>query len=260
MSNIHPTAIIDPTAEIGNNVTIGAYCHIGPHVKLGDDCVLHNHVVLEGPSQFGRGNEFFPFAVLGKKTQDLKYKGEPTFLEVGDYNVFRENCNINRSTTPETKTIIGNHNLFLVNTHCGHECIIGNHCIFSGYAAAAGHCQVDDYAIVSGYAALHQFVRVGCHSLIGGCARVTQDVPPFTIVEGHHPSVRAINSIGMQRHGFSEEDIRALKQVYKTLFLHKGCNMTEGIESLLAHERFGENKHLRHLIAFLNESQRGYVH
>ena len=134
MAEIHPTAIVDPTAEIAEDVKIGPYCVVEGHVRLGKGCVLHNHVVLGGPSVFGERNEFFPFAVIGLKSQDLKYKGEPTYLEVGDDNVFRENCNINRSTSPETKTVIGSHNLFLINSHCGHECRVGNHCIFSGFA------------------------------------------------------------------------------------------------------------------------------
>ena len=132
MAEIHPTAIVDPTAEIADDVKIGPYSIVGPHVELGSGCVLHNHVVIGGPSKFGKNNEFFPFAVIGLKTHDLKYKGEPTFLEVGDNNVFRENCNINRSTFPETRTIIGSNNLFLINSHCGHECVVGNNCIVSG--------------------------------------------------------------------------------------------------------------------------------
>lgn len=260
MSDIHPSAIIDPTAQIGNNVKIGPYCVIGKHVTLGDDCVLHSHVVLEGPSIFGKGNEFFPFAVIGQKSQDLKYKCEPTYLEVGDYNVFRENCNINRGTTPETKTVIGSHNNFLINSHCGHECQVGDYCIFSGFAGVAGHCVIGDYAIVSGFAALHQFVRVGEHAMIGGCARIVQDVPPFTIAEGFPAAVRAINSIGLQRRGYGEDDIRALKQCYKKLFLKKGCNIEEGIAALEADEKYGENPLLKRMIEFIRTSERGFIH
>ncbi len=260
MADIHPTAIIDPKAEIADNVKIGPYCVVGAHVQLAEGCILHNHVVLDGPSSFGVGNEFYPFSVIGLRSQDLKYKGEPTYLQVGDYNVFRENCNINRSTTGETKTIIGSHNNFLINSHCGHDCIVGDHCILSGYAGVAGHCQIGDYAIVSGFAAVHQFVRIGTHSLIGGCARITQDVPPYTIVEGAPALVRAVNSIGLQRRGYSEEDVRALKFAYKKLFLHKDGKLAEGIDTLVNDERYGSNGCVQLLVTFLQQSERGFIH
>ncbi len=260
MSQIHPTAIIDPTAEIGEDVVVGPYCVVGEHVKLGKGSKLHSHVVLGGPSTFGEYNEFFPFSVLGLKSQDLKYNGEPTYLEVGDYNVFRENCNINRSTSPETKTRIGSHNHFLINSHCGHECVVGDHCIFSGYAGVAGHCHIGDWAIIGGFAALHQFVRVGEHAMIGGCARVPQDVPPYIIAEGFPAAVRAVNTIGLQRRGVPEDDIRALRFAYKKLFLVKGCHIDEGIQTILADEKYGHNPYVAKLLQFLKESERGFIH
>lgn len=257
MADIHPTAIIDPTCEIADDVKIGPYCVVGPHVTLGKGCVLHNHVVIGGPSTFGECNEFFPFSVIGLKTQDLKYKGEPTFLEVGHHNVFRENCNINRSTSAETKTIIGNYNNFLINSHCGHEVIVGDHCILSGFAGVAGHCIIEDWAIISGFAALHQFVRVGKHAMVGGCARVGKDVPPFTIVEGHPATVRSINLVGMQRRGFTEDEIRAVKLCYKKLFLNKGCNQAEGLAAIEADERSGQNPCAKYMVDFVRSSERG---
>ena len=260
MAEIHPTAIVDPTAELAEDVKIGPYCVVGPHVTLGKGCVLHSHVVLGGPSTFGEGNEFFPFSVIGLKSQDLKYKGEPTFLEVGDYNVFRENANINRSTSPETKTIIGSHNHFLINSHCGHECVVGNHCILSGYAGVAGHCHIGDWAIISGFAALHQFVRVGEYAMVGGCARVSQDVPPYMIIEGSPAAVRAVNSIGLQRRGIPEEDVRAIKFAYRKFFLNKGVNAQEAREVVLADEKYGRNAYVQRLLRFLDESERGYTH
>ena len=165
---IHPTAIISPKAELGRNVRVGPYCVIGSGVVLGDDCVLHSHVILETNSVFGKGNEFFPFAVVGGKTQDLKYIGEPTALEVGDHNVFRENCTIHRGTHEELPTRIGSHNLFLCYSHVAHDCQLGDHIILSNNGSLAGHCTVGDYAIVSGLAAAHQFCRIGKHSIVGG--------------------------------------------------------------------------------------------
>ena len=260
MAEIHPTAIVHPTAELADDVKIGPYCVVGQHVRLGKGCVLHSHVVVEGPSVFGEGNEFFPFAAIGLKTQDLKYKGEPTYLEVGDFNVFRENANINRSTTPESKTVIGSHNHFLINSHCGHECVVGNHCILSGYAGVAGHCHIGDWAIISGFAALHQFVRVGEHAMVGGCARVSQDVPPYVIVEGFPAAVRAVNSIGLQRRGVTEEDVRAIKFAYRKIFLNKGGNVQEGMQTVLSDEQYGSNAYVARLIDFLRESERGFTH
>ncbi len=260
MAKIHPTAIVDPGAELAEDVVVGPYCVVGDKVRLGSGCVLHSHVVLGGPSTFGARNEFFPFSVIGLKTQDLKYKGEPTFLEVGDDNVFRENCNINRSTTAETKTVIGSNNVFLINSHCGHECIVGNHCIFSGFAGVAGHCHIGDWAIIGGFAALHQFVRVGEHAMVGGCARIPQDVPPYMIAEGFPATVRAVNSIGLQRRGISEDDIRAIKFAYKKLFLVKGTNIHDGIETVQSDPTYGSNSYVQNLIRFLHESERGCIH
>lgn len=260
MAEIHPSAVVHPTAQLADDVQIGPFCVVGPHVQLGPGCILHSHVVLEGPSVFGSNNEFYPFAIVGLKSQDLKYRGEPTFLEVGDCNVFRENSTINRSTLPEGKTIIGSHNHFLVNSHVGHDCVIGNHVILSGFAGVAGHVQVGDYAILSGFAAIHQFVRIGEHSMTGGVARVTQDVPPFTIVEGHPGIVRGINTVGLKRRGFSEEDLRALKQCYKKLFLSHSVNFGEAIELLENDARYGNNACLLRMIEFLKTSERGFCH
>lgn len=259
MADIHPTAIVDSSAELADDVKVGPYCIIGPHVTLGAGCVLHSHVVLGGPSTFGKGNEFFPFSVIGLKTQDLKYKGEPTFLEVGDYNVFRENANINRSTSAETKTIIGSHNHFLINCHCGHECHVGNHCILSGYAGVAGHCIIEDWAIISGFAALHQFVRVGQHAMVGGCARVPKDVPPYMIAEGFPAAVRSLNIIGLQRRGFSEDDERALKFVYRKLFLDKTSNLQDSLGLVKSDAKYGSHPLVLNVIRFMEESERGCI-
>ena len=255
MADIHPTAVIDPTAELADDVKIGPFCVVGKHVKLGPGCVLHSHVVVDGPSTFGRDNVFYPFSVVGTRSQDLKYKGEPTFLEVGDCNIFRENCNINRSTTPETKTIIGSHNAFLIHSHCGHECIVGDHCILSGFAGVAGHCHIDDWAIVSGFAALHQFVHVGEHAMVGGCARVAKDVPPYMIAEGFPAAVRAVNQVGLMRRGFAEADVRALRFAYRKLFLDKTVHVADAVAAILADEKAAGNALVQKLLQFVRESE-----
>jgi UDP-N-acetylglucosamine acyltransferase len=260
MAEIHPSAIVHPKAELAEDVQVGPFCVIGAGVQLGKGCILHNHVTLDGPSTFGEYNEFFPYCFLGGKSQDLKYKGEPTYLEVGHHNVFREYSTVNRATSPGDKTIVGNYNHMLVSSHMGHDCKMGDNVIMSGYAGVAGHVEIGDYAIVSGAAIVHQFVRIGEHSRVGGGARVSQDVPPYMITEGHPAIVRAINTIGLQRRGFAEEDIRALKLCYRKLFLHKDTIISEAIETLLADEQYGKNPCLLKLIDFLQTSKRGFGH
>lgn len=253
---IHPTAVISPDAELGIDLTIGPYCVIGAGVKLGDRCVLHSHVVIEGPCKIGNDNEFFPFAVIGGKTQDLKYIGEPTHLEIGDHNVFRENTTIHRGTHAEIPTRIGNHNLFLCYSHVAHDCQLGNHIILSNNGTLAGHVEVADYAIVSGLTAVHQFCRIGEHSIMGGCSKIVQDIPPYMIVDGNPASTRGLNQVGLTRRGFSEDDVRALKSAYKKLFLKKDQNMSVVLSSLKA-TAAASNPHVMHLIDFVEKSSRG---
>lgn len=253
---IHPTAIVSPLATLGRNVRVGPFCVIGANVELGDECVLHSHVVLEGHSKFGHNNEFFTFAAVGGKTQDLKYTGDPTYLEVGDHNVFRENCTVHRGTHANTITRIGSHNLFLCYSHVAHDCQIGNHVILSNSVALAGHIEVGDYAIISGVAAIHQFCRVGKHAIVGGLSRVVQDVPPFMIVEGNPSITRGLNTVGLQRRGFDEEAIKELKTAYKKLFLKKDANLTIALSSLKA-THTGDVEEVKHLIEFIESSQRG---
>ena len=253
---IHPTAIVSPAAKLGRNVRVGPYCIIGANVEVGDDCVLHSHVVLEGHSTFGRGNEFFPFSMLGGKTQDLKYIGEPTYLEVGDNNVFRENVTVHRGTFAELPTRIGSNNLLLCYSHVAHDCQLGNHIILSNSVGIAGHIIIEDHAIVSGMAAVHQFCRIGRHAIVGGVSKVVQDVPPFMIVDGNPANVRGLNMVGLQRRGFSEDDIKHLKAAYKKLFLKKDGNLTTSLSSLKA-THAADTPQVAHLIKFIEESQRG---
>lgn len=253
---IHQSAVVSPEAEIGANVQIGPFCVVGANVTLGDDCVLHSHVVLEGPASFGKGNEFFPYASIGGKTQDLKYDGEPTYLEVGDHNVFRENTTVHRSTIADTPTRIGSHNLLLCYAHVAHDCQLGDHIILSNSVGLAGHITVEDHAIISGFAACHQFCRIGQHSIVGGLSKVVQDVPPFMIVDGNPAQTRGVNAIGLQRRGFSEEDMRALKNAYKKLFLKKDGSLSQSLSSLKA-THTGDNPQVSRLIAFIEASERG---
>jgi len=253
---IHSTAIISESAKIGENVTIGPYCIIGDNVSIGNHSTLKSHVVIEGHTTIGEHNLFFPFASIGQLTQDLKYKDEPTYLKVGDRNTFRENCTIHRSTTPDTPTTIGNDNLFLCYSHVAHDCIIGSHCIFSNNGSIAGHVVIEDHVIISGLSGVHQFCRVGAHSIIGGFTKVVQDIAPYTIADGNPAIIRAINQIGLQRRGFTSDDISSLRNAYKKIFFKKEKNLGEAIEETKQAECYN-NEHVKNLIAFLEDSERG---
>lgn len=253
---IHPTAIVSPLAHLGNNVRIGPFCVVGANVTIGDDCVLHPHVMIEGHSVIGKNNEFFPFAVIGGKTQDLKYLGEPTHLIIGDRNVFRENTTVHRGTVENSPTRIGSDNLLLCYSHVAHDCQLGNHIILSNSAGLAGHIEIEDYAIVSGMAGVHQFTKIGRHAIVGGLSKVTQDVPPYMIVDGTPACTRGVNLVGLQRRGFAEEDIRDLKTAYKKLFLKRDESLANALSSLKATSA-ASNPHVAHLIHFVEKSKRG---
>lgn len=255
---IHPTAIISENATLGKNLEIGPYCVIGDHVTIGDGCVLKSHVVMEGHTDIGESNTFFPFAAIGLQTQDLKHKGGPTYLRIGKNNTFRENTTIHSSTFADTLTSIGDNNLFLAYTHVAHECKVHNHTIFSNNASIAGHVEVFDHAILSGFAAVHQFCRIGAHSIIGGCSKIAQDVPPFTITDGNPALVRGINTIGLERRGFSTDDIRALKTAYRKLFLKKDKSLNKLLEQFSENEATA-NTQVKNLLNFITTSDRGVI-
>lgn len=254
-TQIHPTAIIDPGAEIGADVVIGPYCVVGEKVVVGDGCILHNHVTVCGPTVLGRRNELFSYASIGQRTQDLKYAGEPTHLEIGDDNVFREFCTVNRGTLKGTKTVVGSHNQFLAYCHIAHDCVVGNHVVFSNNGTLAGHVTVEDHVILGGLTAVHQFCRLGKHAITGGCTKVVQDIAPFTIVDGNPARARGINQVGLQRHGFTEEQIKALRAAFKTLYRSR-LNIGQALETLKA---TGPDGHVQHLITFVEGSTRGIV-
>lgn len=253
---IHPTAIIDPSATIASNTTVGPYCVIGANVNIGSGCELKSHVVIDGITDIGDNNTFFPFAAIGQLTQDLKYQGEPTTLKIGNNNTFRENTTVHRSTTADTTTTIGDNNLLLAYSHVAHDCIVGSHCILSNAASLAGHVVVEDHVIVSGMSGVHQFCRLGAHAIIGGMAKIVQDVPPFVIADGTPAAARSINLIGLQRRGFEQADISALKSAYKKLFFRKNTNLKESLDTL-KEDPLKDNPFVAQLIAFVESSERG---
>jgi UDP-N-acetylglucosamine acyltransferase len=252
---IHPTAIIDPKAKLGSGVHVGPYCIIGAEVELGDGCWLQHHVTIMGPSRFGKNNRFWAYGSIGQQSQDLKYQGEPTWLEVGDDNNFREFCTVHRATAPHEKTTIGSHNHFLSYCHIAHDCIVGSHVIFSNNGTLAGHVVVEDHVILGGLSAVHQFCRIGRHAFIGGCAKITQDVLPFTIADGNPGRARGLNLVGMRRSGCSEAQIKSVHSAYRTLY-RKGLNTTQALEVIRSKTMTPE---VELIATFVGKSQRGIV-
>ncbi len=253
---IHPTAIIDPACDIASDAHIGPYCVIGPGVTIGPGTMLQHHVTVMGPSQIGSRNVFFAYASIGQKTQDLKYTGEPTHLEIGDDNTFREFCTVNRGTLPGTKTIIGNGGNFLAYSHIAHDCTVGDKVIFSNNGTLAGHVEVGDHAVIGGLTAIHQFCRIGRHAITGGCSKIVQDVPPFFIADGNPAEIRGINQVGLERAEFSAETIRALREAYRILYRGK-LNVKESVS--LIRVEFSSIPEIAELCAFIESSQRGII-
>jgi len=256
-TNLHPTALVDPQARLGSGVRIGPYAIIGPGVELGDGCRVGHHATIEGPSKIGPRNEFFPYAAVGFKTQDLKYQGEPTHLRIGQGNTFREFSTVHRGTGPGDTTVIGDGNLFLAYAHIAHNCIVGNKTIFSNNATLAGHVVVGDHAVISGLSAVHQFCRIGAHAIIGGCTKIVQDVPPFLIADGNPAQLRGVNHVGLERRGFSETDVKTLRRAYR-LLADKTLNFSQAVEKIEASED-ASNPHVQTLVAFLKTTERGVI-
>jgi len=256
MAEIHSTAVVDPSAVIGPSTVIGALCFIGAGVVLGEGCHLHNHVSIMGPSLIGDGNEFYPFCSIGQRSQDLKYKEEPTFLEISNHNTFREFVTVNRGTAPGSATKIGSHGNFLAYAHIAHDCTVGDHVIFSNNGTLGGHVTVGDHAVIGGLSGVHQFCRIGDHAIIGGCTKIVQDVPPFMIADGNPAEVRGVNMVGLERRGFSGESIRELREAYKIIY-RTNKNTAQALENL--REQFAKSEAVRALVAFITSSERGIV-
>ncbi len=253
---IHPTAVIDSSAEIGEGCEIGPYCVIGSHVQLGADCWLQHHVSLIGPSKIGSGNRFFAFASVGQQTQDLKYTGEPTHLSVADGNTFREFVTVHRGTAPGSVTRVGSGGNFLAYSHIAHDCVVGDGVIFSNNGTLAGHVEVGDGAVIGGLTAVHQFCRIGRHALTGGCSKIVQDVPPFMIADGNPAKVRTVNKLGMERHGLSEAAQRAVKEAYRLLYRSE-LNVQQAVAQIRA--ELPDAPEVQHIVAFVTSSPRGIV-
>ena len=219
MNNIHKTAIISKNALIGDNVTIGAYSVIGEHVKIGNNSIIHSSVCINGDTDIGENNEFFPFCSVGSIPQDLKYKGEKSKLVIGKNNTFREYCNANLGTEGDNMlTLIGDGNLFMVGVHIAHDCIVENEVIFANQVTLGGHVHVENNAVIGGISAVHQFCRIGSLAMIGGMSAVENDVIPFSLAIGNRAKVTGINIVGLKRANYSKEQIREYSQTVEQIF------------------------------------------
>jgi UDP-N-acetylglucosamine acyltransferase len=253
---IHPTAIVDPSAQLGAGTIVGPYCIVAAGVSLGEHCWLQHHVSLSGPLVAGQGNKFYAFCSIGQQTQDLKYRDEPTYLEIGDDNCFREFVTINRSTSAAGKTRVGSRGNFLAYSHIGHDCTVGDTVIFSNNGTLAGHVQVGDHAVIGGLTAVHQFCRIGRFAITGGCSKIVQDVPPFMIADGNPAEVRGINQVALERQGYSPEEIKPIKEAFRLIYRAK---MNTGQALAAVREQLGSNDDVQAILHFIAESERGII-
>lgn len=257
MIEIHPTAIVDKKAELGSEVKIGANSIIGADVIIGNNTVIGHHTIIEGPTRIGDRCKISHYCSLGGPPQDLKYKGELTELIIGDDNVFREFCTVNRGTMEgNKKTVIGSKNLFMAYCHVAHDCLVGNNNIFANCATMAGHVLVEDYITIGGLSAIHQFYRIGCRAFIGGCSAVNDDVPPFCAVWGNRARYHNVNIIGLRRSGFKPGEIRALQEVYEIFYSQIG-NTDLALETIL--QRFPGNEHVKMIVEFIRTTKKRIV-
>ncbi|MGE4551447.1 MAG: acyl-ACP--UDP-N-acetylglucosamine O-acyltransferase, partial [Opitutales bacterium] len=228
---VHPSAVVERGAELGDDVEVGAFCFVGSEARLGSGCLLRHHSTVEGNVVMGKENEMFPYALIGGKTHDLKYKGGSPGLHIGDRNVFREYATAHPATNEGDSTHIGSDNVFLAYSHVAHDCRIGNHLVISSHSAFGGHVEVGDQVNVGWGVGVHQFCRLGSHCMVAACSKVVQDVPPFVLADGSPAEGRSINKVGMERAGFSSKAIAVARMVFK-LFYKQGLNRTQALSEL----------------------------
>jgi UDP-N-acetylglucosamine acyltransferase len=254
MNNIHKTAIIEEGAQLGDNITIGAFTIIGKEVKIGDGTVIDSHTLIDGKTTIGQNNHIFSHASIGTIPQDLKFNGEDVELIIGDNNKIREYTLFNPGTIGGgSKTVIGNNNLFMGYVHVAHDVIIGNNCIFANGATLAGHVECDDFVVIGGLTPVHQFCKIGTQAMIGGASAIAQDIPPFCLAEGNKAVLRGLNLTGLRRRFDNREDIDAVKSAYKALF-ESGSPLQEVAKEL---DETSENKYVKELASFVLNTKRG---
>jgi UDP-N-acetylglucosamine acyltransferase len=254
-SQLHPTAIIEPGAQLGEGVEIGAYAFVGAGVVLGAGTKLHHHASVEGNTVVGAQCEVFPYACIGGKTQDLKFKGGNPGLRIGDRNVFREYVTVHAATFDGDFTRVGSDNVFLASSHIAHDCVLGNRIIMSNGVVLAGHVVVDDHVVIGGYGGVHQFCRVGAHAMLSAMAKLVQDLPPYFIADGTPAEVRAINRVGLERSGFTPQQLERVKQIHRILY-RDGLNRSQALEKLAGHADAASDEFQR-VLTFAQKSERG---
>jgi UDP-N-acetylglucosamine acyltransferase len=253
--NIHSTAIVHPKARISEGVEIGPFAVIGEHVSIGKDTKIGSHVLIEGWTSIGERNTILPFSSVGTPPQDIGYRGDETYLIIGDDNVIRECATIHRATTKEDrKTVIGNKNFLMAYSHVAHDCKLGNNIIMANSVALGGHIVIGDHAILGGIVAVHQFVRIGAYSIIGGQSAVSQDIPPYVSAAGNRAQLYGLNLVGLKRKGFSDEVIATLKKAYKIIF-RSGLTQEEALHKTRA--EFPDSTEVKMLVDFIGTSKRG---
>ena len=253
---IHPTAIIDPKAELADGVSVGPYAVIGPDVTIGAGTWIGPHVVIQGPTRIGRDNKIFQFSSVGEVPQDKKYRDEPTELIIGDRNVIRENCTLNRGTVQDKgKTVVGNDNWIMAYVHIAHDCEVGNDTIFANGATLAGHVTVEDFAILGGFTLVHQFVRVGAYSFSGMGSALGRDLPPYVMASGNPAQPHGLNTEGLKRRGFDKDQVARLRKAYRTIY-RDGLRLEEAIAEL---DKQSKHSEVARLVAFLKSSERSII-
>ncbi len=253
--HIHPSAVVEPGAQLGDGVEIGPFAYVGAAVTLGAGTRLHHHAAVEGFTALGAGCEVFPHACIGGKTQDLKFKGGRPGLRVGDRNVFREYVSVHAATNDGDFTVIGSDNTVLAYSHIAHDCVLGNHIVMSNAVSMAGHVIVEDHVVIGGVAGIHQFCRVGAYAMLSAMAKLVQDLPPYFIADGTPAAVRTFNKVGLERNGHTAEQIERVKQVFRILY-RDGLNRTQALEKLAAHPAAGTAEFQR-VINFARAGERG---
>lgn len=257
MTTIHATAVVDPKAKLGENVTVGPYTVIDGEVEVGEGTTIGAHNVITGRTRIGRANRIFHFCSIGEANQDKKYKGEPTGLEIGDGNTIREYATINRGTVQDAGvTRVGSDNWIMAYCHIAHDCQVGSHTVFANLTTLGGHVHVGDHAVLGGHSAFHQFVKVGAHAMVGGGSIVLQDIAPYVMVGGNPIATHGINAEGLKRRGYTPEAIAGLKRAYKTLF-KSGLTLAAAREELAT--QAAETPEVRTLLEFLGTSTRGLL-
>jgi UDP-N-acetylglucosamine acyltransferase len=256
MKNIHPTALVNPEAKLGENIIVGPFALIESDVEIGDDCIIGPHAVIYNGARLGNRVKIFQGASIANLPQDLKFGGEKTLLIIGDDTVIREFATLHRGTLETGKSQVGKNCLLMAYSHIPHDCSVGDNCIIANSVQIGGHSHIEDWVIIGGLAGLHQFSRVGEHSMIAGAAKITQDVPPY-ILAAHNPAeFNGLNVIGLRRRGFKAEDIQILKEAYKYLY-DNSLNVSQALEVI--ESKLGNNIYVRKVLNFLSGSKRGIV-